>query len=65
MANHPFIANNTPPGLGASDLASMMGAGLVIGFGGLDDANPAPKTRRSLAGLLRKLAAFRPSAETK
>ncbi len=58
MAKHPFIADHTPPGLGASDLASMMGAGLVIGFGGLKTESQ-PKARRSLAGLLRKLAGLR------
>ena len=61
MANHPFIADNTIPGLGASDLARLMGAGYVIGFGGLK-SEARPKARRSLMGLLRKLAGFRSSA---
>ncbi len=61
MAQHPFTTNNTSPGLGASDLASMMGAGFVIGFGGLEN-EPQPKTRRSLKDLLRKLAGFRSNA---
>ncbi len=61
MANQPFIVDNTIPGLGASDLARLMGAGYVIGFGGLK-TEPRPKARRSLLGLLRKLAGFRSSA---
>ncbi len=61
MANHPFIVDNTIPGLGASDLARLMGAGYVIGFGGLK-SEARPKARRSLMGLLRKLAARRPGA---
>ncbi|MHA1151727.1 MAG: hypothetical protein ACTSQ7_03515 [Alphaproteobacteria bacterium] len=61
MVKHPFVANNTSPGLGAGDLASMMGAGFVIGFGGLRN-EPRPKARRSLKDLLRKLAGFRSSA---
>ncbi len=59
--NQPFIADNTIPGLGASDLARLMGAGYVIGFGGLK-SEARPKARRSLKGLLRKLAELRPSA---
>ena len=59
--NQPFIADNTIPGLGASDLARLMGAGYVVGFGGLKSA-ARPKARRSLMGLLRKLAALRPGA---
>ncbi|MEE8505599.1 MAG: hypothetical protein V3S40_05175 [Kiloniellales bacterium] len=35
MANHPIIADNTIRGLGASDLARLMGTTYVIGFGGL------------------------------
>ncbi len=61
MANHPFIADPTIPGLGASDLARLMGAGYVVGFGGLK-SEARPKARRSLMGLLRKLAGFRSSA---
>ncbi len=61
MANHPFIVDNTIPGLGASDLARLMGAGYVIGFGGLKN-EAQPKARRSLMGLLRKIAALRPGA---
>ena len=55
MSNHPFIVDNTIPGLGASDLARLMGNGYVSG-------QTRPKTRRSLKGLLRKLAGFRSSA---
>ncbi len=58
MANQPFIADPTIPGLGASDLARHMGAGYVIGFGGLK-RETRPKARRSLMGLLRKVAALR------
>jgi hypothetical protein len=61
MANNPFIVDNTIPGLGASDLARLMGATYVIGFGALA-GEPRPKARRSLKGLLRKLAALRPGA---
>ncbi len=61
MANHPFIADPTIPGLGASDLARLIGAGYVVGFGGLK-SGARPKARRSLMGLLRKLAGFRSSA---
>ncbi len=61
MANQPFIVDPTIPGLGASDLARLMGAGYVIGFGGLK-SEARPKARRSLMGLLRKLAALRPGA---
>lgn len=58
MANTPFIVDNTIPGLGASDLARLMGNGLVIGFGGL--AGPArPGARRSLRNALRKLGTLR------
>ncbi len=58
MAKHPFIVDNTIPGLGASDLARLMGAGYVIGFGGLEN-QPRPKARRSLMSLLRKLGTLR------
>ncbi len=58
MANHPFIVDNTIPGLGASDLARLMGNGYVIGFGGMKSA-AKPKARRPLMGLLRRLANFR------
>ncbi len=61
MENHPFIADPTIPGLGASDLARLMGNGYVIGFGGFKNQT-RPKARRSLKGLLRKLAGFRSSA---
>ena len=61
MAKHPFVVDNTIPGLGASDLARLMGAGYVVGFGGIS-GQTRPKARRSLKGLLRKLAGFRSSA---
>ncbi len=55
MANHPFNTYAATPSLGATDLANIMGAGLVIGFGGLE-GQTQPKPRRSLMSLLRKLA---------
>ena len=55
MANHPFNADTATPSLGASDLANIMGAGLVIAFGGFESQTQT-KPRRSLMGLLRKLA---------
>ena len=59
MANNPFIVDNTIPGLGASDLANMVGATYVLGFGALSRpaAQPAarPTPRRSLWAALRKL----------
>lgn len=61
MEKYPFIVDPTIPGLGASDLARLMGAGYVIGIGGIRGQNQ-PKARRSLKGLLRKLAGFRSSA---
>ncbi len=64
MTNNRFNATTTTPSLGAIDLANMIGAGLVIGFGGLGglETEPRPKARRSFMGLLRKLAALRPGA---
>jgi len=70
MTNNRFTADTTTPSLGATDLANMMGAGLVIGFGGLGGlggfgglgGETKPKARRSLKGLLRKLVALRPGA---
>jgi len=41
----------------------LMGAGVVIGFGGLG-GETKPKARHSLKGLLRKLVALRPGART-
>ncbi len=62
MTNNPFnTTTTTTPSLGAIDLANMMGAGLVVGFGGLG-GETKPKARRSFMGLLRKLAALRPGA---
>ena len=59
MANNPFNTYTTTPSLGATDLANMMGAGFVVGFGGLE-ARPQPKTRRPLKGLFGRLAALLP-----
>ncbi len=56
MAKNPFIVDNTIPGLGASDLASMMGATYVLGFGALAHG-ARPGARRSLRKSLRKLGA--------
>ncbi len=58
MANNPFIVDTTIPGLGASDLANLMGATYVMGFGALaGTAKPGklPILRRAL----RKLGALR------
>ncbi len=58
MANNPFIVDNTIPGLGASDLASLIGATYVAGFGALaGTAKPGklPLLRRAL----RKLGTLR------
>ena len=63
MTNHPFNTYTTTPSLGATDLANTMGAGFVIGFGGLG-GETKPKARRPFKGLLRKLAALRPGART-
>jgi hypothetical protein len=62
MAKNPYTTDTTTPSLGAIDLAHMMGAGIVIGMGGLETTGPAPKARRSLVSLLRKLTAFRSRA---
>ena len=58
MANNPFIVGNTISGLGASDLASLIGATYVMGFGALaGTAKPGklPILRRAL----RRLGALR------
>ncbi len=57
MANNPFIVDNTIPGLGASDLANLMGATYVMGFAALATTRPGklPLLRRAL----RKLGALR------
>ncbi len=64
MTNHRFNTDTTAPSLGATDLANMMGAGFVVGFGGLGGlgGETKPKARRSFMGLLRKLAALKPGA---
>ena len=64
MTNNRFNADTTTPSLGATDLANMMGAGFVVGFGGLGGlgGETKPNARRSLKGLLRKLVALRPGA---
>ena len=54
MSNTPFIADNTIPGLGASDLASLVGATYVAGFGALAGASEPgklPALRRALGRL--------------
>ncbi len=58
MANNPFIVDNSIPGLGASDLANLMGATYVMGFGALartTKPGKLPLLRRAL----RKLGALR------
>ena len=52
MANHKFIADNTIPGLGASDLASLIGGTYVTGFNAL-----AGSSRHNKPGVLKR--AFR------
>ena len=58
MANNPFIVDTTIPGLGASDLANLMGATYVIGFGALAGAGE-PGKLRALRRALRRLGALR------
>ncbi len=58
MANNPFIVDNTIPGLGASDLASLMGATYVMGFGALAGTTK-PGKQPILRRALRKLGALR------
>jgi hypothetical protein len=62
MANHPFNTYTTTPSLGATDLANIMGAGFVVGFGGFGglETRHQPKTRRPLKGLFGRLAALLP-----
>ncbi len=58
MANNPFIVDSTIPGLGASDLANLVGATYVMGFSALaGTAKPGklPILRRAL----RKLGTLR------
>ncbi len=60
MANNSFTTYDTTPSLGATNLAYMMGAGIVIGFGGLEgQGQTQPKLRRSLLGWLHDLITFR------
>ncbi len=58
MANNPFVVDNTIPGLGASDLASLIGATYVAGFGALAGTT-APGKLPILRRALRKLGALR------
>ena len=50
MNTTPFIADNTIPGLGASDLARLMGATYVMGVGALSTGAAKPKP-----GLLKRM----------
>ncbi|MCH7795844.1 MAG: hypothetical protein IH900_12025 [Proteobacteria bacterium] len=63
MANNPFIVGNTISGLGASDLANLMGATYVMGFGALAGGALAgtakPGKLRALRRALRRLGALR------
>ena len=52
MAKHRFIADNTIPGLGASDLASLIGSTYVTGFSALSGGS-----RQNKPGVLKR--AFR------
>ncbi len=58
MANNPFIVDTTIPGLGASDLARLMGATYVIGFGALAGTTK-PGKLPILRRALRKLGKLR------
>ena len=58
MANNPFIVDNTIPGLGASDLASLIGATYVAGFGALAGTT-APGKLPILRHALRRLGTLR------
>ncbi len=58
MANNSFIADNTIPGLGPSDLASLIGATYVAGFTALARTTE-PGTLPILRRALRKLGALR------
>ncbi len=58
MANNPFIVDNTIPGLGASDLANLMGATYVMGFGALAGTTK-PGMLRALRRALRRLGRLR------
>ena len=54
MANNPFIVDNTIPGLGASDLANLVGATYVIGFGALGGGDLAGTTKPGKLPILRR-----------
>ncbi len=58
MANNPFIADNTIPGLGASDLANLVGATYVMGFAALAGTTK-PGKLPILRRALRKLGALK------
>ncbi len=58
MANNPFIVDNTVPGLGASDVASLIGATYVAGFGALAGTTQ-PGKLPILRHALRKLGTLR------
>ena len=58
MANNPFIVDTTIPGLGASDLANLVGATYVMGFGGLA-GTAKPGKLRALRRALRRLGTLR------
>ncbi|MFB3094796.1 MAG: hypothetical protein ACE10O_02935 [Candidatus Acidiferrales bacterium] len=58
MANNPFMVDDTIPGLGASDLARLMGATYVIGFGALAGTTK-PGMLRALRRALRKLGTLK------
>ncbi len=58
MANNPFIVDTTIPGLGASDLASLIGATYVAGFGALAGTTK-PGKLRAVRRALRRLGTLR------
>ncbi len=58
MTSNSFIVDDTVPGLGASDLASLIGATYVAGFGALAGTTQ-PGKLRALRRALRRLGALR------
>ncbi len=58
MASSSFIVDSTIPGLGASDLANLIGATYVAGFAALDGTTE-PGTLPILRRALRKLGGFK------
>ncbi len=58
MANTPFVIDNTIPGLGASDLASLIGGTYVTGFAALSGSRGERKAgvlKRAFRGVYREV----------